>query len=183
MLLFAQFELLSLGQRNEIRQLLNQSSFSKIKNYPPDELGLKITIKGTIKDKNAKTIAGAKVIVFQTDAKGNYAPQDGSTKRMSESDARLYGVLRTDNAGQYELYAIHPGSYPVQYEGRYIPQHIHFNVSAKGFRELKLQIAFKDDPAMKDPQWQAWAKDQKFPVVELVSVNGVATGMCNIILK
>src|SRR6478752_4682814 len=96
-LLSSQYELLSVGQRNEIRQLLSQSNFSKIKNYPPNEPGTRIIIKGTVTDKNLKPVAGAKIIVFQTDASGNYAPQDSKIKRMSESDARLYGVLHTDH--------------------------------------------------------------------------------------
>jgi protocatechuate 3,4-dioxygenase beta subunit len=182
-LLSSQYELLSVGQRNEIRQLLNQSNFSKIKNYPSNEPGTRIIIKGTVTDKNLRPVAGAKIIVFQTDASGNYAPQDSKTKRMSESDARLYGVLHTDHQGRYELSAIHPGSYPIKYEERSIPQHIHFNVSVKGKTELKLQLAFEDDPAMKDPHWQAWVKEMKFPFIKLVSKNGIPSGVCNVMLK
>jgi protocatechuate 3,4-dioxygenase beta subunit len=181
-LLSTQYELLSAGQRNEIRLLLNKSTFSKIKNYPTPEPGTRIVITGTIRDKKNKPIAGAKIYVFQADASGNYAPQDSKTKRMTESDARLYGVLQTDSQGRYELSAVHPGSYPIKYEGRFIPQHIHFNVSAKGVKELKLQLAFDDDPAMRDPHWQKWAKDLGYPVIRLVS-NGIPTGVCNIVLK
>jgi protocatechuate 3,4-dioxygenase beta subunit len=183
MLRGTQYELLSAGQRNEIRQLLNKSTFSKIKNYPTGEPGARIVITGIVSDKNSNPVALAKIIVFQTDASGNYAPQDSKTKRMSESDARLYGVLQTDNEGRYELIAIHPGSYPLKYEGRFIPQHIHFNVSAKGVPVLKLQLAFEDDPVMKDRHWQTWAKDLGYPVVKLVSINGIPTGVCNIMLK
>ena len=182
-LLGSQYEMLSVGQRSEIRQLLNQSTFSKIKNYSPNEPGTRIIIKGTLTDKKKKSVAGAKIIVFQTDGSGNYAPQDAKSKRMSEADARLYGVIRTDSQGRYELSAIHPGSYPIKYEGRFIPQHIHFNISAKGVSELKLQLAFADDPAMKDPYWKAWAKDLGFPVITLISNNGIPTGVCNIVLK
>jgi protocatechuate 3,4-dioxygenase beta subunit len=183
MLLSTQYELLSTGQRNEIRQLLNKSTFSKIKNYPTGEPGTRIVITGIVSDKKSRPVAMAKIIVFQTDASGNYAPQDSKTKRMSESDARLFGVLQTDNEGRYELSAIRPGSYPFKYEGRFIPQHIHFNVSAKGGTELKLQLVFEDDPVMRDPRWQKWAKYLGYPVVKLVSINGIPTGVCNIILK
>lgn len=181
-ILVSKYEALTPDQRRSIRSLLNKSSFSAIVLCPATEVGKKIIIKGTITN-GTTPITSARIVVFQTDNRGCYAPNDAETKRMSESEARLYGALLTNEKGEFEIQTIHPGTYPFQVEGRFIPQHIHINISAEGYSSVSLQMAFEDDPAMKDSHWQRWARDLKFPVVKLNRVEGVLKGTVKIILE
>lgn len=102
---------------------------------------------------------------------------------MSEHDPRLFGSIRTEKDGNYTLTTIHPGTYPNVYQGRYIPQHIHFNIVAKGYVNQNLQIAWEDDPAMKDIYWRDWAKETKYPIVKLEETGITRNAVLNIKLK
>jgi protocatechuate 3,4-dioxygenase beta subunit len=95
-------------------------------------------------------------IFFQTDSRGYYTPFDSAQNKMGEPDARLFGFLKTDANGNFEIHTIRPASYPKKYEGRTIPQHIHNNITAKGYANQNLQMVFDDDPAMND-YWRQWA--------------------------
>jgi protocatechuate 3,4-dioxygenase beta subunit len=174
-LLNVQYQTLTAEQRSRIRTTLGKSTFSSIATYSPGERGIRIVIKGTVLDKNKEPVEGAKVVTFQTDASGSYAPTDSITRRMSESDSRLYGVLCTDHEGHFEIHTIRPGTYSVKYEGRFLPQHVHVQVTAKGYVPISLQLVFEDDPAMKDVHWQNWAKSLGFPVLKLIPLHGVPT--------
>jgi protocatechuate 3,4-dioxygenase beta subunit len=66
---------------------------------------------------------------------------------MGEPDARLFCFLKTDENGNFEIRTIRPASYPMQYNGRTIPQHIHNNITARGYTGRNLQMVFEDDPA------------------------------------
>jgi protocatechuate 3,4-dioxygenase beta subunit len=182
-LLSSQYGSLKQEERSHIRDLLSEkSSFSKIAVGPQNEPGDRITIKGSVTGADGKPAGDVRIVVFQTDAQGYYAPSDSKSKHMSEGDARLFGVLKTDRQGRFELNTIHPGSYPIKYEGRLIPQHIHFNLYARGTPELKIQVAFDDDPAMEDPHWRHWAEQNQFPVVRLIKAGAVRTGTCVLML-
>ena len=182
-LLTSQYLQLSATQRKRIRMLMDKSSFSSVTSYTAKEPGIRIIIKGNVTDEKGNGVAGARIIFFQTNATGHYAPNDGETKRMSELDSRLYGVMQTGKQGEYELGTIKPASYPILYEGRPIPQHIHFNIDAPGYTALKVQIVFDDDPAMRDEHWRKWAKELNYPIVKLVRQKEKIVGTYTIALK
>ena len=148
-----------------------------------NELGRQIKLTGRITDENNTSVLLAKITIYQADVNGYYAPQDATTHHMSEHDPRLYGSILTGKDGAYSLGTIHPGTYPILYEGRHIPQHIHFNIAAKGFQSQHLQIVFYDDPAMKDKHWLDWAAALEYPVVKLDNTGSVSTAVLNIKLK
>jgi protocatechuate 3,4-dioxygenase beta subunit len=50
--------------------------------------------------------------------------------------------MHTDAEGRYEYRTIRPGPYP----GGGVPAHVHYVVSAPGFRERVFEIVFDDDP-------------------------------------
>lgn len=174
---------LSIAERKEIRDFLSANArFANIHIPPPKEAGQLITIKGTVKNINGIPLKNIKLFVFHTDARGYYAPTDSATKRMNEPDARLFGYVTTDKDGNYVFETIHPGTYPNKYEGRYIPQHIHIQIVEKGYEPFSIQMAFEDDPAMKDKYWKDWAVKQKFPVTRLVKSGNILTGNYDIVL-
>ncbi len=175
---------LTIAERKEIRAFLSAHSlFSNIHIPPPNEAGQLITVSGTVKDAKGSPLKNIKLFIFHTDTKGYYAPTDAASKRMNEPDPRLWGYVITDKEGKYSFKTIHPGTYPIKYEGRFIPQHIHIQIVEKGYEPYNIQMAFEDDPAMKDTYWRDWAIKQKFPVISFIRAGNLIIGNYNIILS
>ncbi len=159
---------LTIEQRHNIRKTLEKQAQWAVTILCSDkEQGTKITIKGRVLDAHHKPIANVLLSIYHADNTGNYAPSDGTLKRMSEGDPRLFGFVKTDNLGDYAFQTVRPASYPNKYNGRTIPQHIHINTSAAGYKTQAVQMAFDDDPQMSDAYWRNWAKEQHYPVVTM----------------
>nr|WP_245845052.1 dioxygenase [Noviherbaspirillum humi] len=113
--------------------------------------GIPLAISGRVLDKQGKPIAGAHVDVWHADPIGYYENQDPSQPNMN-----LRGVFTTDAEGRYSLRSVRPAGYPVPTDGPcgellraqnrhpYRPAHVHFMVSAPGYRTLVTQV-FADD--------------------------------------
>ena len=101
---------------------------------------------------------------------------------MGENDARLFAYLKSDVKGNIELKTIRPASYPKKYNGRSIPQHIHFNISASGYKDKNIQMVFQDDLVM-DAYWQKWARDADFPIVKLSYLKDKTVGNFEVLLR
>ena len=158
---------LTAEERTRLRKVLEQYGiWSTGTLYTPDEPGTKIIIKGHIINTEGKSVANASLHIFQTDSHGYYTPLDSIEKKMGEPDARLFCFLKTDENGNFEIHTIRPASYPMQYDGRTIPQHIHNNITARGYTGKNLQMVFEDDPAM-NSYWRLWAANNNFPVLQL----------------
>jgi protocatechuate 3,4-dioxygenase beta subunit len=67
--------------------------------------------------------AGVTVYAYNTDAEGYYGAAH------AEYPPRLYGWMRTDGVGRFELHTIRPGTYP----GMRVPAHIHFSAWGGGY--------------------------------------------------
>jgi len=172
-------------ERSGIRTLLEkQAKSSSVTLCTRKEKGSKITIKGRLLDVHQKPISRAGLYIFHADNKGYYAPTDSALKKMNEADPRLFGFLTTDELGNYSFQTVRPASYPNKFNGRFIPQHIHINCTATGYKNLNIQMVFKDDPAMKDTYWKEWAKKQKYPVVRLhYDKDNRLYGICDLTLN
>jgi protocatechuate 3,4-dioxygenase, beta subunit len=106
-----------------------------------NEPGTPLVVTGTVYEQDGATpIAGARVYVYHTDSAGLYSPTNDN------SNPRLHGTMRTGSDGRYEFQTIKPGSYP----GMNNPAHIHYVVSAPGYRELNFEIMFDSDPFIND---------------------------------
>jgi protocatechuate 3,4-dioxygenase, beta subunit len=68
-------------------------------------------------------VAGVTVYAYHTDAEGYYG------ENRAEYLPRLYGWMRTDAGGRFELHTILPGSYP----GMRVPAHVHFSLWGAGY--------------------------------------------------
>lgn len=155
-------------ERSSIRNALEkQAKWSDEKLCSDKERGTKITIKGRILDTHQQPIKNARLSIFHADNNGYYSPLDSVQKKMNEGDPRIFGYLTTDKLGNYAFQTIRPASYPRQYNGRTIPQHIHISVVASGYKSRIMQMVFDNDPALKDAYWRDWAKEQNFPIVLL----------------
>ena len=158
---------LTATERARLRKVLQQYGiWSTGTLYTPDEPGTRIIIKGRVINTEGRPVANASLHIFQTDSHGYYTPLDSIEKKMGEPDARLFCFLKTDANGNFEIHTIRPASYPIQYNGRTIPQHIHNNITARGYTGKNLQMVFDDDPAMNN-YWQLWAATNNFPVLQL----------------
>ena len=134
-------------------------------NAPPFEPGAQISrtdrsqeivLWGRVSDSQGKPIPDAQVTVWQTASDGRYDMQ-----RDPESvDCR--GVFRTDEQGRYLLRTVRPLGYyipldgpvgeMVKAQGRHgmRPAHIHFLISAPGYRELVTALYLEGDEHLED---------------------------------
>ena len=105
--------------------------------------GKKIKVIGAVKDNDGKPVAGALVYLYHTDSRGWYAA-DAPHVLQDEGDirhARLFGYVKTDKEGKFELHTIKPAGYPKSD----LPAHIHVHVSANGYRAFRTEFLFDDD--------------------------------------
>jgi catechol 1,2-dioxygenase len=112
---------------------------------------------GQVKDTSGTPISGATVEVWHANTLGNYSFFD-----KSQSDFNLRRTIIADADGRYRFRSIMPSGYacppngPTQQlldllgrHGRR-PAHIHFMVSAPGYRQLTTQINIKGDAYIYD---------------------------------
>jgi protocatechuate 3,4-dioxygenase beta subunit len=117
-----------------------------------EESGEPLLMTGRVTDASAKPIADAQVEVWQTATNQLYDVQDGDQPR-----GHLRGTFRTDARGEYEFRTILPVSYPIPDDGPagqllqglgrhpFRPAHVHFMISAPGYRMLVTHLFLKGD--------------------------------------
>lgn len=135
---------LSIHPATSFRELIKTNSdAATLKITTPDEPGKKIRVLGTVSDKDGKPVSGALVYMYQTDAKGWYAA-NAPHVLLNEGDirhARLFGYVKTDSKGKFELHTVKPSGYP----SSDLPAHIHVHVSVAGYDEFVNEFLFDDD--------------------------------------
>lgn len=116
-----------------------------------DTPGEPLAVSGQVRDRSGAPIADAAVDVWQASPVGLYENQDPEQPEMN-----LRGLFRTDADGRYHFRSVRPAGYPVPTDGPvgdllraqrrhpYRPAHLHFMVSAPGFKTLTTQV-FADD--------------------------------------
>lgn len=79
-------------------------------------------------------VAGAKLELWQTDGSGRYHPEEnGDYSDFRDADMDLRGTVIADDSGYFEVLSL----FPKEYWPR--PPHIHYRISADGFRPLITQ--------------------------------------------
>ena len=126
------------------RELIKKYCKAEVISIATDTIpGRKIKIIGTVKNTNVKPITDALVYLYHTDARGWYAA-DAPHVSMNEGDmrhARLFGYVKTDKDGKFELHTIKPSGYPQSD----LPAHIHIHVEASGYQAVVTEFLFDDD--------------------------------------
>ncbi len=131
-----------LGLVFQAPQVAEKNAPSKVTITSKDEPGERLIVSGKVFGKDGRTpLAGASVYVYHTDAKGLYTTGTNDSK-----NPRLRGYLRTDEQGRYEFATIKPGHYP----DNTIPAHIHYVVTAPGYKERIFEIVFEGDRFIND---------------------------------
>jgi hydroxyquinol 1,2-dioxygenase len=110
-----------------------------------------ILLWGTVRNAAGEAIPHAKLVVWQTSSSGVYDLQEGDGSAI---DYR--GMFHADAAGKFHLRSVRPLGYSIPMDGPVgdlvraqrregcRPAHIHFLVSAPGFRELVTALYFPD---------------------------------------
>ncbi len=135
---------LTIHPLTEFRELIKTNSTTDIlKITTTGEPGKKIRVLGSVTDKDGKPVPGASIYLYQTDAKGWYAA-DAPHVLTYEGDmrhARLFGYVKTDTNGKFELQTVKPSGYPRSD----LPAHIHLQVTATNYKPYVTEFLFDDD--------------------------------------
>ena len=119
---------------------------SQISNADKSE---EILLWGTVRSAAGEAVANARLVVWQTSSAGVYDLQEGDGSAI---DYR--GTFHTDTEGKYHLRTVRPLGYFIPMDGPVgdlvraqrregcRPAHIHFLISAPGFRELVTALYF-----------------------------------------
>ena len=135
---------LSIHPSTSFRKLIEANASTAIlKIVTTEEPGKKIRVLGTVKDKEGKPVNGATIYLYQTDSKGWYAA-DAPHVLQNEGDmrhARLFGYVKADAAGKFELHTVKPSGYPRSD----LPAHIHIHVRVNDSERYVTELLFDDD--------------------------------------
>jgi catechol 1,2-dioxygenase len=142
------------------------------------ETGEVLIMEGQVRDKDGKPVANAVVDVWHANTKGGYSFFD-----PSQSKYNLRRRVVTDGEGRYRFRSILPAGYACPPEGvtqalldqlgrhGHRPAHIHFFVSADGYRHLTTQINIDGDEYLHD-DFAFATRDELIPPVEKVTDAG-----------
>ena len=133
-----------------------------VSNPPPLEIGgdMKrdfegevLLVHGHVRDTDGNPIPHATIDIWQTAPNGMYSSQDPDQDIHS-----FHGLMTTDAEGRYTFTTVRPVSYTVPSDGPvggileaagrhpWRPSHLHYIVSAEGFRTLVTEVFPDDDP-------------------------------------
>lgn len=112
------------------------------------EPGARITISGSVINKNAEPQKNVTIYFYQTSSKGWYA-DTGVHVLMNSGDmkhARLFGYLKTDDKGKFVFETIKPSGYPKSDLAAHI--HIHMWDEKGNSLNTSGELQFDDDERM-----------------------------------
>lgn len=139
------------------------------------ETGEVLIMEGQVRDRDGTPVAGAVVDVWHANTRGGYSFFD-----PSQSKYNLRRRVVTDGEGRYKFRSILPAGYACPPEGvtqalldqlgrhGHRPAHIHFFVSAEGYRHLTTQINIDGDEYLHD-DFAFATRDGLIPPVEKVT--------------
>ncbi len=120
-------------------------------NVARDVEGEPLLLQGRVVSMVGEPVAGASIDVWQAAPSGLYDVQ------FEDSAMNLRARFRTDSEGRFRFMSVKPASYPVPYDGPvgrmlsalgrhpYRPAHIHFKLSAHGYRPLTTALYIAGD--------------------------------------
>jgi hydroxyquinol 1,2-dioxygenase len=114
----------------------------------PESEGPRCVVSGRIVSTDGTPIPNAQIDIWQADTKGFYDVQQPGIQSIGNGRA----LLRSDSEGRFHFRTVVPMYYPIPRDGPvgemlratgrhpYRPAHIHFLVTAPGYRELTTHI-------------------------------------------
>jgi protocatechuate 3,4-dioxygenase beta subunit len=119
----------------------------------PGDPGMPLVVTGQVFSSRGGLIPSAIVEIWQTNHEGLY-DLDGYHYRTK---------LTTPADGRYEFSSVMPGHYPAR-----VCQHIHYAVTAPGYRPLVTQLYFSTDPVFEGDPGKNFVRDPLITRRELV---------------
>jgi len=125
-------------------------------NISRDGKGEPLAVRGVVTGLDGRGIAGAVIEVWHANAEGLYENQEPDR----QPEFNLRGCFHADAAGAFRFATVRPKGYALPSDGpvgRLMamlglglerPAHIHFRVTAPGFRTLTTHVFDRDDPAI-----------------------------------
>jgi protocatechuate 3,4-dioxygenase beta subunit len=158
---------LSAHEWPRFRKLIRQSALSSRATIVTlTEPGTRMVVAGGVLDRNGQPVRGALIYVYQTSAKGWYSDRAAhfDAHEGDRRHARLFGYMRTDADGHYELHTIRPAGYP----DADLPAHIHVEIEppASPSGALVTEIQFDDDPRL-TPEWRRRSRQEGFQIAKV----------------
>jgi protocatechuate 3,4-dioxygenase beta subunit len=101
--------------------------------------GTPLALTGRVLSVDGAALAGATVEIWQTDATGKYRHPGDDGEGPAQRGFQGFGRTTAQSDGLYRFRTIKP----VLYSGR--PPHVHFKVTAPGYRGLVTQMYFAGD--------------------------------------
>ena len=114
-----------------------------IKGHKQRASGQVVHVMGRVLDTNGKPIPGARLEIWQANARGRYVHPGDSNPAPLDPHFEGYASLLADDLGRYRFKTIKPGAYPAGSAMR--PPHIHFGVTGRRER-LVTQMYFPKEP-------------------------------------
>jgi hydroxyquinol 1,2-dioxygenase len=118
--------------------------------------GVPCWVEGTVRGASGEPVAGARVEVWEADADGFYDVQYDGRRTANR------GHLFTDTDGGFRFWSVRPAAYPIPDDGPVgellraagrgpmRPAHIHFLITAPGYRRLITHLFAAGDPYLDD---------------------------------
>lgn len=115
--------------------------------------GPMLLVEGQVTDTDGKAIPNATLDIWQTAPNGMYASQDDEQDTFS-----FHGLMTTDDQGRFGFTTVKPVEYTVPTDGPvgkildaagrhpWRPSHLHYIISAPGYKTLVTEIFPDDDP-------------------------------------
>jgi protocatechuate 3,4-dioxygenase beta subunit len=139
-------------------------------------LGTPLEVRGVVMDRGGAPRAGARVEIWQCDARGHYH-HVGEPETSLDPDFQGFGAVTTDGEGRYAFRTVRP----VPYAGR--TPHIHFTVAEGGRRRLTSQMFFEGDPGnARDRLYRGLGADAARVTMKLEQQGAELRGALDIVL-
>ena len=120
----------------------SDADLTMLKGHSKRALGQVIEVTGRVLDQKGNAIAGARLDLWQANAKGRYAhPADPAVMPL-DPDFQGFASIVSDAKGEWRIVTIKPGSYDSPIGNR--PPHIHFDIRGKSHRNIA-QLYFPED--------------------------------------
>ncbi|MFN0115080.1 MAG: dioxygenase [Paracoccaceae bacterium] len=121
-----------------------------------DGRGERLAVTGRVRGTDGSAVGGARVEVWQANGEGLYENQEPDL----QPEFNLRGRFRTDGKGTFRFFSVRPKGFGLPSDGPVgqllgalgcrleRPAHLHFRVTAPGFRTLVTHVFDRADPAV-----------------------------------
>lgn len=164
---------------NQLSQPDHDVDLTMVEGQSEQATGEVIIVKGKIMDLDCNPVAGANVIIWQSNHHGKYHHELDHSDYEVDPNFQGWGQAITNQNGEYQFKTIRPGLYT----GR--TRHIHYKVAAKGYHELITQLYFEGEEQNQTDSLlnQLPHKEQQRLICSFEEENGTPTTSFDIFLE